>query len=152
MNKLLLSLLLLCTAISGFATDYTLVVSMKSGQSESFVLAEKPTIKFTTSGMLINSESAVAAYDRDAVEKFYFVEGTTAVETVKDSNFSFTFVDGENVIITGASGEVRVYGSNGQLVHRHTVAGSGANISLADMEKGIYLININNRTIKIIKK
>lgn len=137
---------------------YTLVVKLKDGSEEKYVLKERPEAWPSGSQLRIQSTTVSTAYERSDIERFYFLDkdgnpsGIKAVTEV-DTELTVRQLSNGRLQVSGlADGDaVRVFDLSGRLLN--TVMGNGSNslsIDLSQQPKGVYIININNkRTIKL---
>lgn len=146
-----------------------LVVQLKNGDTEKYILEHKPQLTFDGNGVQITSEavSTSATYTYAQIEKFYFdvtsnddtkptPDGIDELETEKAGTSHFVFrYDGREAFIGGVEGvgEVAVFTMNGLRV-RPVVrkASEGVYVNLSQLPAAIYLIHAGERTFKVIKK
>lgn len=119
-------------------------VTLASGESESYALDERPRVRFTEGMMEICSTVLEASYPRSEVRYMDFTPVTTAVGTLEEETVRYVFRD--NVFECEGHG-IKVYDLSGSCVG----AGTGS-VSLQQLPEGIYIINVNEKSIKVIKK
>ena len=162
-----LSFLAVADAIA--AGGITLFLLLKDGKSETYSLVEKPVLTFAGDSLLIQSATVTTAvpYGYSKVDKIYFdvvtpddtpSEGgevpTDIEKALENASYSFAY-DGKTVQISGAGDYpvVAVYGLNGMKVEAPSqVSSQQVLISLSALPKGIYVIRVNNRSFKIVKR
>ena len=131
-----------------------LVIKLTDGNTHTFVLSEKPVITLPGGNIVVNG-SASTTYARSEVEKFYFVyDDGTGIESVGKDNIKFNYVDGENVRISGLKDKtiVSVASLDGKIISTQKSDGTGSvTVSLGNQLKGIYIISVGGRSIKIRK-
>lgn len=158
-KRLFLQLLLIITAQLAMAqtTGKCLVVNLKDGSSERFLLADKPY--FIMNGEYLNTSKGGTAivYNRGDIKDFTFEDvnsaGIKAAEASGELLVRQTS-DG-HIMVSGLSGgdQVRVCSLGGKMLSAVRSDNSGrADIALP-VAKGVYIVNIaNKRTLKIQKK
>lgn len=106
-----------------------IVVAHSTG-NYSFPISEVLSIKFTDSGS----------------------QGPTAVEKISDGVAQVRIATGENSIrvIGSTSGQVAIWAVTGQQIYNNR-GWRGEEIDISNLERGIYIITINNSTFKFKK-
>jgi len=130
-----------------------LVIKLTDGNTHTFVLSEKPVVTFPDENIAVNG-SASTTYLRSEVEKFYFVDDGSGIESIGNDNVTFYYVDGENVRISGLKDKttVSVASLDGKIISTPKCDGTGSvSISLENQPKGIYIISFGGRNVKIRK-
>lgn len=156
----LLFLLSLCAPVFASNEPSQLIVKFKDNTKETFVLANKPVITFDTGKFYINTSDFSA--ELSDVEEFCFETETTGIDVVKKDNgadasspFTFRFVDGRTVYISGLddSARVTVYSLSGAQVNARIDRGNeSAVIDFGNQPAGVYIIRANKQSFKIIKR
>ena len=75
-------------------------------------------------------------------------ELTTGIEKVEDNESAISFDWNNNIISVAKAGVIEVLDASGRLVKR----ASGSNISIADLEAGIYVVKYNKHIVKVVKR
>lgn len=131
-----------------------LIVKLTDGNTNTFVLSDRPVVTMLEGNVTI-SGSASATYLRSEVEKFYFdFVDVTGVEFVYGENIMVHYVDGENVRITGLKENVVAILTtlDGKVINTQKSDAIGrVVISLKNYPKGVYIISLGNRNVKIKK-
>jgi len=153
MKKLLIFLLavLLMPAIVK-AQNPILVLHHANGNTSEVELYTMPRILMTADKMQIKSSVAELEYDKTDVLRFTFKNVGTGIDAVH-SEMAFR-IDEDCVTFRGIpeAGAVKVYNLKGvQIPVRLEIAGGDAVLSLSQLPKGIYLVDINSKTLKIIR-
>ena len=137
---------------------YTLVVLLKSGHEDKYVLKERPEAWLQGTQLRIESATMSTSYERTDIEKFYFLDkdgNPSGIKAVAEADASLTVRQLSNgqLLVSGlADGDaVRVFDLSGRLLNTIKADGSDTlSINLLQQPKGVYIININNkRTIKL---
>ncbi len=151
-NRILLILLLLFPVAMSAQGHNTLVIEMRDGSSASFPLAEKPRITFSGELMNIVSSTADMEFVRADVRKYRFADAITSVEEAAAT--PETVIDGNTIVISGVPDgtAVTVYTANGVAVMQSTAVCGSCTLSLENLSTGLYIVNYNNTSIKLLKK
>ena len=147
----LLLILSLLSALSAYADDASVVIKQKSGGETVLQLANNPVITFSGEDMVVTTDLTSISIPLADVDSYTFSDGTSGIKPVKSAP---QFADG-HIILSGmaAGAEVSVYTPDGRLFSRQRADGSGrADISLASLPKGMYVVRTQDNSIKIINK
>jgi len=138
--------------------DYTLVVRLKNGHEEKYLLKDRPSAWPSGSKLNIGTTTLSASYERTDIEEFYFLDKNGNSSSIKDiaqnePDLTVRQLSQGRLQVDGLEdgGIVRVYDISGRLLNTMKTDGvSPVSIDLSQQPKGVYIININNsRTIKI---
>lgn len=155
MYKICLSALLLILSSSRIAAEEpvsSFVIYLMDGTSMTCQLSDKPTIKFTLSDLVVNSEKSSFTIPLDNLAKFGFESSTSGVEVVKPDKPNYTIYGNRILVKDLASGTcVRLYNVNGIRVFERTcnMDNGTMEIDVDSLPSGVYLLNINSNTAKI---
>ena len=137
-----------------------LKITLKDGNVIGVLLENRPVISFTTDSLVLEADNFTMAmpYNYNDIAKIEFEDNAiTGIEqpTVNNHELRITYLDGENVIISGVDEKMpwRVYGLDGkQFQVSAERAGQVLTISLAPLVNGVYIIRVDNYSFKIRKK
>ncbi|MCD8301408.1 MAG: T9SS type A sorting domain-containing protein [Prevotellaceae bacterium] len=147
---ILASLLLATVSLAARADDgYSYLTAVYNGAEESYELATVQKITFEEGYVVITTSRGEARLPQSEMEKMYFSSVATTVDQLPVQSQSLRMEGG----LLRASGEglLHIYNTAGQLVQMASVEGE-MNISLATLPKGVYVANMGDETIKIVKK
>lgn len=154
-----MTLLLLSLAI-GFAMEAAgqinqLTLWEKDGTKVDYYLNGNPKITFTDTHAVISSNGVEVNYPLQEIERITYGENAmTALNDIEGGVGDFNF-DGNTLLFheIEAGTVVSVYSLNGALLLKDAVGKTGRYaLELSGIPTGIYLVNINGATYKIIKK
>ena len=133
MRRLLILSFVFCLSLVAKAEDKSLFITFNDGSKAEFAMSQDPAISWGNDQMTVVVGSSTQTFELWRVSKFTF--GTsTGIREVKGN-----IVKGDNL---------RVYTLDGKAV---SVPVSQGEINLDGLSKGIYIININGNTIKLMK-
>lgn len=127
-----------------------LAVQLKSGTTQKFDIS-------SINKMLVNSQS-LAVYTTDVnaftisdIQSLKFVQVATGISAVNGNGLAVNR-QGDHLTIIGAKpdDQVPVYSVNGQTVGHFRATEEGT-LNLSGLRRGVYIMKINNKTIKISK-
>lgn len=157
-RNLFLTLLLAAasfTNVSAEEADSNLVIHLKDDTSMSCLLSYKPTIKFTLSELIVNSENSSFTVPLDNLARFGFENQSSAIEIIKSEKANYT-IDDNRIIVNGlkAGDHIRLYRVDGICVFDKVNNAENGTLEIAidALSSGIYMLNINNTTAKIAIK
>ena len=155
MKRLLLCFLVALLVCPVFSQN-TLTIHQKDGQQFSFGLVDKPVITYTETDLVLKTTKTELQYPLASLAKFTFADVDDAVISIKDDgNLAQLQLDNYVVCITGAKAgiSVTVIESDGKTVDTYKTDDDGSiTFSIADLPQGLYIINTENLTCKILKK
>ena len=157
MKQKLLLVLLSCFSLSAMADEpkVQLVVWAKDGTRVAYALAEKPKITFTETDLVITDNGVEVNYTLESMARFTYEDNTSMAITNLQTDESTFKLDGESLLFPAlkANSTVSVYYLNGTLVFKKTVRQNGEYaFPLSNLESGVYMVNVNGLTYKIVKK
>lgn len=155
-SKLLLSLLLGFSIFAKAENNPTnLVVWAKDGTKVAYALAEKPKVTFTETDLVITSNDVEVNYNLENMARFTYEDSTsTAITNLRTDESSFK-LNGESLLFPAlkANSTVSVYSLNGALVFKKTIRQNGEYaFPLSNLNTGVYMINVNGLSYKIVKR
>jgi hypothetical protein len=150
MRKLFLSLLVLSCSLLAKAEDKTLIITFSDNTTQTFVLSTLPQISMANDKMTITTSSTTAEYDLYKVKTFTF--GTvTGIQNIGD-NTSIS-MKGDKIIVSGINAKVRIFAIDGKAVSTTPIQADGQTIIALDtLPTGVYIINVNGKSVKISKQ
>ena len=138
-----------------FGQNY-LTIQQKDGQEFSFGFEDKPVITYTDTELVLKTAKTDVEYPLAALSKFIFTDLPTQVIAVPDDiqNPDYAMNDYE-INITGAKVgiNVSVISTDGKAIGTYKTGKDGSvTFSIADLPQGLYIINSENLTFKVLKK
>lgn len=157
MKTKLLIALLSCFSLIAKAEDYSksLVIWAKDGTKVAYSLAEKPKITFTDTDLVITTNGIEVNYMLEKMARFtYESNNESAIINLQTEDTPFKLT-GEALLFPAlkANNTVSVYYLNGSLVFKKTVRQNGEYaLPLSKLSTGVYMVNVNGLTYKIVKR
>lgn len=150
MKKIALSLLIALSCISAKAADgKSLFVSFNDGSKIEFALSTQPEITFGNDKMTVKSTATTASYELWKVSTFTYGT-TTGIKQVENNKFAF---EGDRIIVDGTNNKVSAFALDGKAIKLSPItAGDKTIINLSELTHGIYIIKINNKSIKVARQ
>lgn len=151
MKKIALSLLVALSCISAKAADgKSLFVSFNDGNKIEFALSTLPEVTFGNDQMTVTSTATTVSYELWKVSTFTY--GTTTGIKQVETNNKFA-IEGDRIIVEGTNNKVRAFALDGTAVTLSPIlAGDKTIIPLEELTHGVYLIIINNKSIKVARQ
>lgn len=150
MKKIVLSLLVALSCISAKAADgKSLFVSFNDGSRIEFALSTLPEVTFGNDKMTVTSTATTASYELWKVSTFTYGT-TTGIKQVENNKFAF---EGDRIIVDGTNNKVSAFALDGKAIKLSPItAGDKTIINLSELTHGIYIIKINNKSIKVARQ
>lgn len=151
MRKLFLSLLVLSCSLLAKAEDKTLIITFSDNTTQTFVLSTLPQISMANDKMTITTSSTTAEYDLYKVKTFTFGTVATGIQNV--GNNASISMKGDKIIVSGINAKVRIFAIDGKAVSTTPIQADGQTIIALDtLPTGVYIINVNGKSVKISKQ
>ena len=150
MKKQLL-LLMMMLPLAVYANDVTcIIIKQKSGPETTIELSTNPVITFEGTNMVVTNNYTRYEIPLEDIEE-YSVKEATGINSIA---IAPQYLNGRVVfreIPPGTS--VCIYTLDGRLVDKIDADGSGkVDICIKSMPKGVYIIRVLNKSIKVINK
>lgn len=132
-----------------------LVVWSKDSAKVAYALDEKPKISFTDTTLIISVKDAEVSYPLEDMLRFTYEDNTSMAITNLQTDKSIFKLDGEFLLFPAlkANSTVSVYSLSGTLVFKKTVRQNGEYaFALSSLNSGVYMVNVNGLTYKIVKR
>lgn len=151
MRRIILSLLLVLSCYTTKAADCkSLFVTFKDGQKIEFALVTLPNISFGNNLMTITSTETTASYELWKVNTFTYGATTGISQLQTSEKFS---LEEDRIIVDGTNNKVRAFALDGTAVTLSPIlVGDKTIIPLEELTHGVYLIIINNKSIKVARQ
>ena len=152
MKKIALSLwVALCCMTAHAANGKSLFVSFNDGSKIEFALSTLPEVTFGNDKMTVRTTATTASYELWKVSTFTYGETSTGIQhTEADKTFAW---EGDRIIVDGKANKVSIFALDGKAVSISPItSGDKTIISLEGLTKGVYIIKINNKSIKIARQ
>lgn len=132
-----------------------LVVWAKDGTKVAYALAEKPKVTFTETDLVITSDGIEVHYALENMLRFTFDNSPAAgITDLMNGKMSIS-INEESLLFPSlkTNNTVSIYSASGMLVFRHNVQQDGVySFPLSNLNNGVYLVNVNGLTYKIVKR
>ena len=151
MKKIALSLLIALSFISAKAADgKSLFVSFNDGSKIEFALSTLPEVTFGNDKMTVKSTATTASYELWKVSTFTY--GTTTGIKQVETNNKFAF-EGDRIIVDGTNNKISTFALDGKAIKLSPTTAEGKTIiNLNALTNGVYIIKINNKSIKVARQ
>lgn len=154
MKKELLALLMLWVSYAVNSQDVanTLVVRLLSGETNTFLLEERPQLTFDNTDLVITTSKYETRYALTEVGRYFFKYDPTGIDEREYTSHQTISQEGNVVIIKGlnANHTVDVFTPVGvKLATFHPNEKGCVTLSLDVFPRGIYIIKYGERTTKI---
>lgn len=132
------------------ADGKSLFVSFNDGSKIEFALSTLPEVTFGDDKMTVKTTSTTASYELWKVSTFTYGTTTDIKQVSQDIHFDW---EGDRIIMDGKANKVSIYSLDGKAVSISPIINNDKTIiSLEGLTKGVYIIKINNKSIKIARQ
>lgn len=138
-----------CTNLMAQEETYQYLTVTYSETETNISLPVVQRIFFEDSSLAITTTEGTYRFPLALMNKITFTESAespTAIEAMPEQAKDLTFKDG--TLAVKGDGLLRIYSTNGALVSIANVK-EGANISLDNLPAGVYIVRMNDKTIKV---
>jgi len=155
MNRKILLVLsfFLVSVVSAFADDIPqFLVAVVKGEDKPFKMSAVDKILFNREKQLIiirMLDGSDVTMPRDDVSLIKFTVSDTSVESLPNDEEGLKVENG-SLVVNGEKGTLRIYGTDGAMKYAYNVE-SDVVIDFTALPSGIYIISINQKTIKFRK-
>ena len=135
-------------------TVTSLILLLKDGTTQTYELAEQPVITVVGTGLKIVANHADVSILLSDVVRYTFQKRTTGIDEVDTNQEVIDYKDGV-LTLSGleAGTPISLYTIDGRLLQAHTVADDGTyRQSLASLRQGVYVVKVNHKSYKIMKR
>ncbi|WP_295728440.1 T9SS type A sorting domain-containing protein [uncultured Muribaculum sp.] len=143
------------TATLQSRAEEKLSVEYNDGQTFSYVLSNRPKVKFVGNTMNITAPEIDDIHQMSDVKQFRFSK-TSSIDAINAAEHRITYTDNETVRLDGfkPGGDVSVYNTKGSIMIQRTIEADGsAVIPLDALTSGTYIISTTEgKSCKIIKQ
>lgn len=148
MKKYVLMAVMMMACTTMWADKYNYLTISATGD-EYISLPTIQKITFADGNCVVTTTTGDYTYPMSEIKKMYFsVDDPTAIEALPQETENLQYKDGK--LKVNGDGMLRIYSSNGALVQMANVK-KGANISLASLQSGLYIVSMGDKTIKVTK-
>lgn len=135
-------------------TVTSLILLLKDGTTQTFELATQPVITVAGTELKILANNADVSIPLSDVVRYTFQKRTTGIDEVDTNQEVIDYKDGV-LTLSGleAGTAVRLFAIDGKLIQTHTVLHDGTfRQSLASLRQGVYVVKVNHKSYKIMKR
>lgn len=150
MKRTFLAVILCAGSLSLMADDYQyLTIAHKSGENQiELASIQKITFETTAGNVVVTTTEGEVRFPISEMEKMYFSATPSAIEALPLKSDALKMHNGQ--LKVSGKGLLRIYSSNGALQRMAKIEGEST-ISLDNLSKGTYIVNMGSQTIKIQK-
>ena len=128
-------------------------IEFKDLTKKSFVLAESPAFQYRNDSLVVNGNLSTS-YQFDKVAKYYFEGETSGIPDISANEVRVTYLDNQHIQVEGlkANTQAALFSILGQVIEqKRSEEGEAIQFTLP-AAKGVYILKVNEQSIKIIKE
>jgi hypothetical protein len=160
--KFILTIFLLITGAEVFmARAQSMAIRMKDGTEQTIGLNSLGNVTFLSGNLLLNHiTGTLESYSLSKIKKIYFESVPTGIENnnVNGSSGKISFYPNpvESFIyfrnIPDENSLIRIYKMDGKVMLQSLVSIDNNSLNISELEKGFYILSVNNQVFKFIKQ
>ena len=157
MKRILFVLVLTCLSITMMADEpkMYLLIWDNDNSSVAYALDDEPKITFSDTDLIIKTNNVEVNYPLESMNRFtYETSKNTAIRNLQTDEVTFR-IDGKSLLFPSlkANSKISLYSLNGTLVFTRIIQEMGEySFPLSGLIPGVYLVNINGLTYKVVKR
>lgn len=158
-KKISLLLAIYCISISIQANiGKNLVVEKNSGEKNTFLLSQTPVLTFDDRTLKITIDGESFYFQIDDVKQYYFEiisEPSKIITNNSCQNYTIHCLDDNTVLIVGIKSHdiIKLFSIDGKNYSNYVSIGNGeATVSFRSLPLGVYIVRINNQSLKVFSK
>ncbi|MBO4529961.1 MAG: hypothetical protein IK017_10675 [Paludibacteraceae bacterium] len=134
-------------------TPTHLTVELTSDSTYDFLLTEKPVLTFESGNLVVNGDSETS-YSIEGVKNFHFTHRITGNKDIRNDEIRFILLDEATIQVQNIESESKVMllGVMGTLISSVSVDSDGTATVSLPATKGVYILSVAGKSIKIIRK
>lgn len=149
MRKVLVFIAAMLSALTVCAEGKSLVITFSDNTKAEYALSTLPEITMENDKLSVKTSSTTADFDLYKVKTFTF-SSSTGISSAADQQFSLS---GDAIILHGESAKVRIFSIDGKSVPVEPVIyGDKTIVSLNSLDRGVYIVNANGKSVKITRR
>jgi DNA-binding beta-propeller fold protein YncE len=152
MKKILLLVFVFFLSVTS-VMGQTLVINDKEGGTVELGLDKLRKITFKNGNLVATyQDGSTNSYVLSAIDKMNFAN-LTGVETVEvmEGHLAYSAESGIAVVANSEGSKLSVYNLSGKVVFQKTIGSQIETIDLGELQKGLYLLRLDSKTIKIVR-
>ena len=154
MRKIFIVMFCLVNVLCTNAIVKYVTVEKKSGEKFSFLLEDNPVISFKDGCLVVNGNPETS-YAIDGVKNYHFSESDqTDVQNLGVDVLRIVSLDNDAISVEHAKAgtSVELYDAAGVRVMDVVVDQSGAASIVLPVKKGVYVLSVGGKSVKLIRK
>lgn len=144
MKKYILCLILVALCIKAEPMQHNLVMQFCDAETLMFALTEKPVAILRADSLLIATEQFQAAYLRDEICDFYFLQAPDDTNSLPEHTIYIEYLNDHIIRINGVhkGDKATIYNVDGKLLLTQTINNNEYILDLNAYARGLYLIQV----------
>lgn len=149
MKQVLVLIVALFSTLCASAEEKSLVITFSDNTKAEYALSTLPDITMENDKLTVTTSTTTAQFDLYKVKTFTF-SSTTGISVLDRQQFA---LNGDALVIDGESSKTRIFSIDGKAVSIDPIISNGKTIlDISSLSRGVYIINANGKSIKILKK
>lgn len=132
------------------AQSKSLFITFSDNTRAEFTLASQPEISFGDDMLKVKAGDQSVSYELKRVLTFTYGASTGVRQVESDMAFK---MEGNTIVAYGNTPRIRVFAIDGKAVNLTAVKmGNCQTIDIGQLPEGVYIVNVNGKSIKVARK
>lgn len=142
------------TCFSLAAAITTVTVELKSGAKYGFLLADNPVFTYVEGELVVTSNESTSYVISDVKYHHFTDSDINGVEPLHVSDLRIVYVDESTIKVENSEeqAEVVLVNASGRVESVVKTDGVGSSIVTLPVSKGVYILSVGKKSIKLIRK
>ena len=156
-RNIILFVLLSAISLTAIADggENAIIITSKDGSTVAYALSEKPNISFSSTDLIVTTGKIQIKYLLDNFSKITYDLPNSSVATISRPDESPFDISGNTLIFPGLKpgSSIAAYDISGKLILKQDIGEvCDYAVSIDSWGVGVYLVNVNGLTYKLMKK
>lgn len=153
MKHLLTIAMILLASAAAKAENYNYLIFQNADGTETALTSSRLKIIFSNGYLIATSGASEATLDLTSLSSMAFSDGnTTGITSAYSTGNAIKAGKGYITVSSNAESHVSVFGANGAVIAKGTVSAGGEETFGSNLAPGLYIVNVNGKSTKIIVK
>ncbi|MBR1463895.1 MAG: T9SS type A sorting domain-containing protein [Prevotella sp.] len=143
-------LAMLLLPLTAHAQGKSLFITFNDNTRVEFALSSNPEISFADDMLTVKAGDQSSSYELKKVQTFTYGTSTGIRKVEGDAEVS---MEGNRIVVRGQNARIRIFAIDGKAVNMPLEKTGDYQVVDVDMlPKGVYIVNVNGKSIKITRK
>lgn len=137
------------SVLTAMAEGKSLVVTFSDGTKAEYALSTLPEISMANDKLTVETTATTAEFDLYMVKTFTFTNAD-GIRAIEKKGFS---LQGDAIVFDGEATQTRIFSIDGKTLSVAPIISGGKTIiPLSGLNGGVYIINVDGKSVKISRR